>query len=136
MGGKLEKNRVLFSTSCLALAKAVSKHCHLYDTTSTLHEAPFPRENLANLRLRKPYSQRSPMVSYTEEHTSEETQYEPSYYGVPLTCTSQDYLKYVKVRGIRTVHPKLETTKSCCRTLSPMALVARRMEALGLGEWD
>ncbi|EEC14774.1 vitellogenin, putative [Ixodes scapularis] len=100
--GVLEKDRLLYSTAYLTLAKVVSKHCHLYDTTSHVPYGKMLKMNevdaikkrpphLPTYRAMKTYRPRISGRQYQETETEE-----PQYTGVPVTCTSQDYLKYVQ----------------------------------------
>ncbi|CAN8004456.1 unnamed protein product, partial [Ixodes hexagonus] len=100
--GVFEKDRLLYSTAYLTLAKVVSKHCHLHDTTS---HVPYP-ETLKTKTLKM--LKKKPITKYIDEEVLDnpsvlrQTPYEdtetvePQYTGVPVTCNSQDYLKYVQ----------------------------------------
>ncbi|CAN7942535.1 unnamed protein product [Ixodes pacificus] len=101
--GVLEKDRLLYSTAYLTLAKVVSKHCHLYDTTSHVPYGKLLRMNDLDTIKKKalPYQPTYRSMKTYRPHISgrqyqEPETEEPQYTGVPVTCTSQDYLKYVQ----------------------------------------
>nr|QBA99605.1 vitellogenin [Haemaphysalis flava] len=100
---KYVENRLLFSTSCLALAKSVSKHCTKH------HVVPVNTEFKRNIMVKNAMKIRSSRQHYSSEEYDEETV--PEYkdvpqYDLPVTCTLQDYVKYVKA-----VVEKLEQAK-------------------------
>lgn len=99
---KYVENRLLFSTSCLALAKTVSKHCTKEHFTHVSSE--FKRnimvKNAMKIRSRQQYSSEE----YDEETLAEYK--EVPQYDLSVTCTLEDYAKYV-----RAVVEKLEKSK-------------------------
>ncbi|XP_037555480.2 vitellogenin-2-like [Dermacentor silvarum] len=100
---KFTEERLLFSTSCLALAKAVRKHCTHHD---------YPVSTYTNLKqkamMRNIMKIRSKHHSSSEEFDDEVT---PEYkelpqYDTSVSCSLQDYEKYVQA-----VVSKLEQSK-------------------------
>nr|XP_050023334.2 uncharacterized protein LOC126517607 [Dermacentor andersoni] len=101
VGGKFTEERLLFSTSCLALAKAVRKHC-------THHDLPLPTNLKQKAMMRNVMKIRSKHHGSSEEFDDEVT---PEYkelpqYDTSVSCSLQDYEKYVQA-----VVSKLEQSK-------------------------
>ncbi|KAH8035455.1 hypothetical protein HPB51_005643 [Rhipicephalus microplus] len=93
VGGKFVEKRLLFSSSCLALAKAVRKHCTHHDlslpTTVQLGKKAMMR-NVMKIRSKHTYSSEELDDDVTTE-PKELPQYETT-----VSCSLQDYAKYVK----------------------------------------
>uniref|UniRef100_A0A131YWP6 Vitellogenin 3 n=1 Tax=Rhipicephalus appendiculatus TaxID=34631 RepID=A0A131YWP6_RHIAP len=93
VGGKFVEKRLLFSTSCLALAKAVRKHCTHHDlslpTTVQLSQKAMMK-NVMKIRSKRPY----PTEEFDDEVTTEPK--ELPQYETTVSCSLQDYEKYVK----------------------------------------
>ncbi|KAH6940634.1 hypothetical protein HPB50_003599 [Hyalomma asiaticum] len=103
VGGKLVEKRLLYSTSCLALAKAVRKHCTHHDVSlpTTVH-VPMKAmmKNVMKVRSKHVY----PTEEVYDDVTTEPE--ELPQYETTVSCTLHDYEKYVKA-----VADKLEQSK-------------------------
>nr|AGQ57040.1 vitellogenin 2 [Amblyomma hebraeum] len=96
---KFVEKRLVFSSSCLALANAVSKHCTDHTTlpTSTEFKKKAMIKSIKKIRSKHEYS---------SEEVDEVVPTELPQYDTNLSCTLEDYEKYVKA-----VVEKLEQSK-------------------------
>lgn len=154
----LEKERLLYSTAYLTLAKVVSKHCHLHDTAfhvpypTTMNNKPslmsikkrpinsrsvdeedLSAELIRQRRLPNPIAAEKKIAGRQASYHETE---EPQYTGVPVTCTAQDYLKYVealvqKLHEVKEFHQVTVLVHALSQLQHPEALKALVPVALG-----
>ncbi|XP_077500877.1 uncharacterized protein LOC144111447 [Amblyomma americanum] len=86
------EKRLLFSSSCLALAKAVSKHCTSHVTLPTTTEF---KKNAMLKNIKKIRSHHQSSEEVYDEEVTEHKDLLPQY-DTNLSCTLEDYEKYVK----------------------------------------